>query len=230
MGSMLRTLGTSLARRSGLSVRGFSTSAARFADGGDAASNDKKQIEAFLDKFTKVAPSTLAPPSFPSEFAAEDAAAAKGKKTGEEAAPASGMPEKLTFSFFLPHATLGKGKKVDLVLLPATTGDFGVMPGHVPTVAQLRPGVVTIHTELDKEVEKYFVSAGFAFVHADSTADVCAVEAVKLEDLDTEAVRAGLAEYQAKLGSLQGKADDYEIAAAQIGVEVYSAMNAALGS
>jgi hypothetical protein len=28
---------------------------------------------------------------------------------------------------------------------------------------------------------------------------------------------------------MQGKADDYEIAAAQIGVEVYSAMNSALG-
>ena len=30
--------------------------------------------------------------------------------------------------------------QVDLALLPAVTGDFGVMPGHVPTVAQLRPG------------------------------------------------------------------------------------------
>ena len=39
---------------------------------------------------------------------------------------------------------------MDLVLLPSTTGDFGVMPGHVPTVAQLRPGVVTVHKELDK--------------------------------------------------------------------------------
>ncbi len=82
--------------------------------------------------------------------------------------------------------------QVDLVLLPAVTGDFGVMPGHVPTVAQLRPGVVTIHSELDKEIEKYFVSSGFAFVHADSSADVCAVEAVKVADLDPEAVRAGL--------------------------------------
>jgi hypothetical protein len=34
---------------------------------------------------------------------------------------------------------------------------------------------------------------------------VCAVEAVKLEDLDPEAVRAGLSEYQAKLGSLQAR-------------------------
>ena len=38
------------------------------------------------------------------------------------------------------------------MLLPATTGDFGVMPGHVPTIAQLRPGVVTVHRELDKQV------------------------------------------------------------------------------
>jgi ATP synthase, Delta/Epsilon chain, beta-sandwich domain len=82
--------------------------------------------------------------------------------------------------------------QVDLVLIPAVTGDFGVMPGHVPTVAQLRPGVVTVHTELDKELEKYFVSSGFAFVHADSSADVCAVEAVKVSDLDPEAIRAGL--------------------------------------
>lgn len=81
---------------------------------------------------------------------------------------------------------------MDLVLVPAVTGDFGVMPGHVPTVAQLRPGVVTVHNELDKDVEKYFVSSGFAFVHADSSADVVAVEAVKLDELDTEAVRAGL--------------------------------------
>ena len=86
------------------------------------------------------------------------------------------------------HAAL----QVDLVLLPAVTGDFGVMPGHVPTVAQLRPGVVTIHKELDKQVEKLFVSSGFAFVHPNSTADVVAIEAVKIDELDPEAIRAGL--------------------------------------
>ena len=94
--------------------------------------------------------------------------------------------------------------QVDLVLLPAVTGDFGVMPGHVPTVAQLRPGVVTVHKELDKQIEKFFVSSGFAFVHADSATDVVAVEAVNLEDLDTEAVRAGLQVcFAACLGRIQ---------------------------
>jgi hypothetical protein len=36
-------------------------------------------------------------------------------------------------------------------------------------------------------------------------------------------------EYTAKLANLQAKGDDYEIAAAQVGVEVYSALNAAIG-
>lgn len=104
------------------------------------------------------------------------------------------------------------------------------MPGHVPTVAQLRPGVMAVHTELDKDVKKFFVSAGFAFVHADSSAEVCAVEAVPLEDIDPDAVRAGLADATAKLAAVQGKGDDLEAAAAQVGVEVYSAMAAAVGA
>ena len=87
---------------------------------------------------------------------------------------------------------------MDLALIPAVSGDFGVMPGHVPTVAELRPGVVQVHKELDKEVEKYFVSGGFAVAHADSSVEVTVVEAAKLEDLDPAAVKSGLAEYTAR--------------------------------
>ena len=61
--------------------------------------------------------------------------------------------------------------EVDSVIIPATSGDFGVLPGHVPTVAQMRPGVVQI-TMNDKEVHKFFVSSGFAFTHADSSTDI----------------------------------------------------------
>lgn len=85
-----------------------------------------------------------------------------------------------------------------MALVPAVSGDFGVMPGHVPTVAELRPGVVAVHKELDKDVEKYFVSGGFAVAHADSTLEITCVEAYKLEDFDPAAVKAGLAEYTAR--------------------------------
>jgi hypothetical protein len=93
------------------------------------------------------------------------------------------------------------------------------MPGHVPTVAQLRPGVVTVHTEMDKDIQKFFVSSGFAFVHADSTADVVAVEAVKLDDLDTEAVRAGL---QVRLASMSTGHIGVHVIASKTGPRTYN--------
>lgn len=71
-------------------------------------------------------------------------------------------------------ARLGGKKKQDMVLVPAASGVMGILPRHAPTVAQLRPGVVEVHTGGAKE--KYFVSSGFAFVHKDRT-DVCAVAA-----------------------------------------------------
>lgn len=176
-------------------------------------------VQEFLKRFAPHQ-GTLADPEFPSNFV-------KGAPAGEEAS--AGIPDKMTFNFFVPTQTICDAEKVDLVLVPATTGDFGAMPGHVPTVAQLRPGVVTVHHELDKNVEKYFVPGGFAFVHGDSVTEVCAVDAYPLSDLDPDAVRAGLADYTAKMGALAGKGDDYDVAAAQAGVEVYSAMSAALG-
>ena len=44
--------------------------------------------------------------------------------------------------------------QVDQVSIPAVTGEFGVLPGHVPTVAQLKPGVLAVHLEADKNVKK----------------------------------------------------------------------------
>lgn len=74
-------------------------------------------------------------------------------------------------------------------------------------------------------VQQYFVSSGFAFVHANSVTDVMAVEAVPVEQLDGEAVKKALADYQAKLVNAK---DDYEKAAAQIGIEVTQAMESAV--
>ena len=198
---------------SGSWVRAFGGSSAGQEDVGASAA-------AFLEKFKSVAPSVMDAPNFPTDFV---------KSKIQEVDPAAPTPSKVSFNFYLPHQVIHQAAEVDLVLLPATTGDFGVMPGHVPVVAQLRPGVVTVHKELDKEVERYFVSSGFAFVHPDSSADICAVEAVPVDDLDPAAVAAGLTDYNAKLASAQAKGDDYETAAAQIGVDVFSAMNSAVG-
>mmetsp|Transcript_29174 Transcript_29174/g.82278 ORF Transcript_29174/g.82278 Transcript_29174/m.82278 type:complete len:213 (-) Transcript_29174:126-764(-) len=209
IGSVARTARAS----SGRLVRAFGGSSSVWEDASTSAA-------AFVEKFKSVAPSVMDAPKFPADFL---------KNKINEVDPAAPTPSKVSFNFYLPHQIIHQASEVDLVLLPATTGDFGVMSGHVPVVAQLRPGVVTVHKELDKEVERYFVSSGFAFVHPDSSADICAVEAVPVDELDPAAIAAGLTDYNAKLASAQAKGDDYETAAAQIGVDVFAAMNSAIG-
>lgn len=110
----------------------------------------------------------------------------------------------------------------DMVLVPASSGVMGILPRHAPTVAQLRPGVVEVHTDGTKE--KYFVSSGFAFVHKERT-DVCVVAAAPLADLDATAVAKGVTDAQAAMASAT---TDMDKAEAQIGLDTYTAMRSAL--
>lgn len=114
-------------------------------------------------------------------------------------------------------------QQVDMVIIPATTGQMGVLPGHVSTIAELKPGVLSVHEGND--VTKYFVSSGFAFIHANSFTDIIAVEAVPLDRIDPNQVQKGLAEFTQKLSSAT---TDLEKAEAQIGVDMHSALNSAL--
>lgn len=113
--------------------------------------------------------------------------------------------------------------QVDMVMIPATTGQMGVLPAHVATIAELKPGVLSVHD--GNEVTKYFVSSGFAFIHANSVTDIIAVEAVPLDQIDASQVQKGLVEFGQKLISAS---TDLEKAEAQIGVDVHSALNSAL--
>jgi len=145
----------------------------------------------------------------------------------DEAVGAGGIPAQLTLNFSSPNNKFYEGKKVDMVTLKATSGEFGVLPGHVPTIAQLQPGVLTAEWKEDgAEVsESYFVASGFAYIKSNSVTDVCAMEACKLEDVDAEAVAAQLAEAEAALSSASEEADKAE---AQIKVEVLEGLKAAL--
>ncbi|KAL9433987.1 hypothetical protein AB3S75_028761 [Citrus x aurantiifolia] len=133
------------------------------------------------------------------------------------------IPSKLTVNFVLPYASELSAKEVDMVIVPASTGQMGVLPGHVPTIAELKPGVLSVHDGND--TKKYFVSSGFAFIHANSVADIIAVEAVPIDQIDPSLVQKGLAEFNQKLSSAT---TDLEKAEAQIGVDVHSALNSAL--
>nr|GMC94340.1 ATP synthase subunit delta', mitochondrial [Ipomoea batatas] len=125
--------------------------------------------------------------------------------------------------FLILDILLAAASWVDMVIIPANTGQMGVLPGHVATVAELKPGVMSVHEGND--VTKYFLSGGFAFIHANSIADIIAVEAVPLDQIDANLVQKGLTEFTQKLNSAS---TDIEKAEAQIGVDVHSALNSAL--
>jgi len=115
--------------------RAFGTSGLRASDA------QKESIASFMKDFASVKPSTMDDPSTPSDF----------MRTLKEM-PTS-IPDKLTLNFYMPHDVEFAGVEVEQVQIPATTGDFGVLPGHVPTVAQMRPGVVAV-TKSSSEVHK----------------------------------------------------------------------------
>ncbi|KAK6135549.1 hypothetical protein DH2020_030720 [Rehmannia glutinosa] len=164
----------------------------------------------FVEAWKKVIPN-IDPPKTPSAYMAP------------RPPTPSTIPSKLTVNLVLPYSSILSGKEVDMVIVPATTGHMGVLPGHVATIAELKPGILSVHEGND--VSKYFLSGGFAFVHANSVADIIAIEATPVDQIDPNLVQKGLAEFQQKLNSAS---TDVEKAEAQIGVDVHSALNAAL--
>lgn len=64
------------------------------------------------------------------------------------------------------------GVSVKQVDVPSFSGSFGILPKHVPTLAVLKPGVVTVF-ENDGKVKKVFVSSGTVTINDDSSVQVC---------------------------------------------------------
>ncbi|KAL0464294.1 UNVERIFIED_CONTAM: ATP synthase subunit delta', mitochondrial [Sesamum latifolium] len=115
------------------------------------------------------------------------------------------------------------GRIVDMVIVPATTGQMGILPGHVASISELKAGLLSIHE--GNEVTKYFISSGFVFVHSNSVTDIIAIEAVPIEQVDPDSVQKYLKEFTQKLSTAS---TDLEKAEAQIGLDVLSTLNSSL--
>lgn len=134
---------------------------------------------------------------------------------------------KVTLNFATPSEPLFDAEEIDLVQIPGITGEYGITAGHTPIISELKPGVVAIYADQDGEPENYFVSGGFAFTHANSVTDITAIEAVKVEDIDEDAARSGLASFKSAMDSATPETREH--AEAQVGFECHEAMCEALG-
>jgi F-type H+-transporting ATPase subunit epsilon len=99
-------------------------------------------------------------------------------------------PEKLAFS-----------GEVDQVDVPGMEGDFGVLAGHAPVVAALRPGILTITS--GGTHQKIIVLGGLAEV-SDKGLTVLADVATSIQDLDRAQFADSISEMETKLAEKDG--------------------------
>jgi F-type H+-transporting ATPase subunit epsilon len=87
----------------------------------------------------------------------------------------------LTLEIISPEKLL-VSKPVDMVVIPGTEGDLGILPGHSKLITSLRGGLVDLY-ENNAITDRFFVTGGFAEV----TGERCSVLADKItrqSDLD----------------------------------------------
>jgi len=86
-----------------------------------------------------------------------------------------------------PEATFFSGVAA-MVEAPGTLGDFGALPGHMPFISTLKPGVVQIHDAKD-EILRIFISGGIAEINNTSCTILAerVVDLTKLSRTDAEA-------------------------------------------
>ncbi|KAH9611799.1 hypothetical protein KSS87_010622 [Heliosperma pusillum] len=137
--------------------------------------------------------------------------------------PPGSIPHKLTINFFLPYSSDISTQQVDMITVPAATGQMSILPGHMATMTELNPGLLSLHE--GNETTKYFISGGFALTHPNSVTDVIVEEAVPIERIDPDLVQKGLADFSQRLSS---STSDYEKVEAQVGVYVHTALSSAL--
>jgi F-type H+-transporting ATPase subunit epsilon len=116
---------------------------------------------------------------------------------------------KISFQLVMPEREV-LATEADMVVVPGSEGDFGVLHGHAPLISTVRPGVLEVIQ--DNKVERRFiVVGGFAEVTPERCT-VLADEATPFEEVSAEelAERERAAERE-----LMDAATDAEKAAAE---------------
>jgi F-type H+-transporting ATPase subunit epsilon len=124
-------------------------------------------------------------------------------------------PEKLLLS-----------RPVDMVVIPASEGDMGVLEGHSPMIVMLRGGTIDLY-EGDRIIDRLFVDGGFAEITPERCT-VLANQAIPLAEVNKAEGERRLAEAEAAYAA----ADTRDVAiedAAQDAVQSARAMVDAAG-
>ena len=110
------------------------------------------------------------------------------------------MADRVQFELVTPEKLI-LSTAVEMVVVPGTEGNFGVLPGHSPLISTIRPGMIEIY-ENRAVTERIFVVSGIAEVTPERCT-VLAEEAIAPSSLDRAATEAELQTIEGNLPSLR---------------------------
>jgi F-type H+-transporting ATPase subunit epsilon len=120
------------------------------------------------------------------------------------------MAETFEFELVSPEKLL-VSQPAEMVVVPGTEGDFGVLPRHAPFLSTVRPGIIAIYKGNAVE-QRIFVAGGFAEV-TETRLTVLAQEAVPLSKLDRAAVEKEIADLTEDVGAAKNETEREAVAA-----------------
>jgi F-type H+-transporting ATPase subunit epsilon len=110
------------------------------------------------------------------------------------------MADQVRFELVTPERLM-LSEMVEMVVVPGTEGNFGVLPGHAPLISTIRPGMIEIY-QGQSVTRRIFVVSGLAEVTPERCT-VLADEAMPPDALDRGAIEGDLRVLEGNLPSLR---------------------------
>ena len=113
------------------------------------------------------------------------------------------MADRIQFELVTPERLIVSAE-VEMVVVPGSEGNFGVLPGHAPLISTIQPGTIDIY-QGGAITERIFVVGGIAEVTPERCT-VLADEASAPDALDRAVLDAELTNVEGNLPSLREQA------------------------
>src|SRR5215472_16713039 len=110
------------------------------------------------------------------------------------------MADRVQFELVTPERLL-LSEMVEMVVIPGSEGNFGVLPGHAPLISTIRPGVIEVYAG-GRVQRRLFVVGGIAEVTPERCT-VLADAAMPPDALDRGALELELQTLEGNLPSLR---------------------------
>lgn len=97
---------------------------------------------------------------------------------------------------------------IDSIVIPTTSGEINILPGHIPLVTEVEPGEIIVSKSGDNQ--SLAISKGFAQCVGDKIS-ILAEDAIHIDEIDESAVEDAQKRAEESLATME-KMSDEEIA------------------